>query len=129
LEDVEILEMGRPGVLSARDPRHRTPVLQQRQRAHPHGPARRARRYRAADRGPQNRPAAVNAAETAASRAAEQGRLEASRRTTEGKIASTQKAAPDTVFQWIVSFVVSHFWPFVLVLALALKFAKGIAAL
>jgi hypothetical protein len=70
-----------------------------------------------------------NAAETAASRAAEQGRLEASRRTTEGKIASTQKAAPDTVFQWIVSFVVSHFWPFVLVLALALKFAKGIAAL
>jgi hypothetical protein len=71
-----------------------------------------------------------NAAETAAaSSAAEQGRLEASRRATEGKIASMQKAAPDTVFQWIVSFVVSHFWPFVLVLALALKFAKGIAAL
>jgi hypothetical protein len=71
-----------------------------------------------------------NAAATAAAAwAAEQRRLEASRRATEGKIASAQKAAPDTVFQWIVSFVVSHFWPFVLVLALALKFAKGIAAL
>jgi hypothetical protein len=75
------------------------------------------------------RPPSNPAATAAASRAAEQGRLEASRRATEGQIASMQKPMPDTVFQWIVSFMVSHLWPFVLVLALALKFAKGIAAL
>jgi hypothetical protein len=64
-----------------------------------------------------------------ASWAAEQARLDASRRATEGKIATMQqKAAPDTIFQIIVAFVVSHLWPFVLVLALALKFAKGVAA-
>jgi hypothetical protein len=61
--------------------------------------------------------------------AAEQARLDASRRATEGKIASMQqKAAPDAIFEVIVAFVVSHLWPFVLVFALALKFAKGIAA-
>jgi len=71
-----------------------------------------------------------NGAETAAAaRAAEQARLQASRRATETKIAGMQKTAPVTVFEWIVSFLVSHFWPFVLVFALALKFAKGIAAL
>jgi hypothetical protein len=60
---------------------------------------------------------------------AEQARLDANRRETEGKIASMQKTASNSIFQEIISFVVSHLWPFVLVLALALKFAKGIAHL
>jgi hypothetical protein len=40
-----------------------------------------------------------------------------------------QKTAPDAIFEVIVAFMVSHLWPFVLVLALALKFAKGVAHL
>jgi hypothetical protein len=62
--------------------------------------------------------------------AAEQARLDASRRAAEGKIASMQQTAvAHTVFQIIVSFMLSHLWPFVLVLALSLKFAKGVAHL
>jgi hypothetical protein len=61
--------------------------------------------------------------------AAEQRQLDASRRATEGKIARMQRAPSDSIFQEIVSFMVSHLWPFVLVFALALKFAKGIAHL
>jgi hypothetical protein len=61
--------------------------------------------------------------------AAEQRQLDASRRATEGKIAGMQRAPSDSIFQEIVSFMVSHLWPFVLVFALALKFAKGIAHL
>jgi hypothetical protein len=73
-------------------------------------------------------PPSSNAAEAAW--AAEQARLDASRRAAEGKIASMQQTAvTHTVFQIIVSFVLSHLWPFVLVLALALKFAKGVAHL
>jgi hypothetical protein len=76
-------------------------------------------------------PPPSNAAEAAkATWAAEQARLDASRRATEAKIASMQQTAvTHTVFQIIVSFVLSHLWPFVLVLALSLKFAKGIANL
>jgi hypothetical protein len=76
-------------------------------------------------------PPPSNAAEAAkASWAAEQARLDASRRATEAKIANMQQSAgTHTVFQIIVAFVVSHLWPFVLVLALALKFAKGVAQL
>ena len=76
-------------------------------------------------------PPPSNAAEAAkASWAAEQARLDASRRATEAKIASMQQTAvAHTVFQIIVSFVLSHLWPFVLVLALSLKFAKGVAHL
>jgi hypothetical protein len=76
-------------------------------------------------------PPPSNAAEAAkTSWAAEQARLDASRRATEAKIASMQQTAvTHTVFQIIVSFVLSHLWPFVLVLALALKFAKGVAHL
>jgi hypothetical protein len=59
---------------------------------------------------------------------AQQAKLEADLRATEAKIASMQKPASDTIFQWIVSFVLSHLWPFVLVFALTLKFAKGVAA-
>ena len=40
-----------------------------------------------------------------------------------------QKAPSSAIFEVIVAFVVSHLWPFVLVLALALKFAKGVAHL
>jgi hypothetical protein len=58
-----------------------------------------------------------------------QAKLEASKQATDDKITSIQKAGPVTVLQWIVGFVLSRLWPFVLVLALALKFAKGIAAL
>jgi hypothetical protein len=61
--------------------------------------------------------------------ATEQARLDTSRRAAEGKIASMQRAPSDSIFQEIVSFMVSHLWPFVLVFALALKFAKGIAHL
>jgi hypothetical protein len=76
-------------------------------------------------------PPPSNAAEAAkASFAAAQARLDASRRATEGSIASMQQKAPSSaVFEVIVAFVVSHLWPFVLVLALALKFAKGVAHL
>jgi hypothetical protein len=76
-------------------------------------------------------PPPSNAAEaTKATWTAEQTRLNASRRATEGKIAGAQrKAAPDAIFEVIVAFVVSHLWPFVLILALSLKFAKGIAHL
>jgi hypothetical protein len=76
-------------------------------------------------------PPSPNAAEAAkAAWAAEQARLDASRRAAEGKIASMQQTAvTHTVFQIIVSCVLSHLWPFVLVLALALKFAKGVAHL
>jgi hypothetical protein len=76
-------------------------------------------------------PPTSNAAQAAkASFAAEQARLDASRRATEAKIASMQQSAgTHTVFQIIVAFVVSHLWPFVLVLALSLKFAKGVAHL
>jgi hypothetical protein len=72
-----------------------------------------------------------NSAEAAkAAWAAEQARLDTSRRAAEAKIASMQQTAvTHTVFQIIVSFVLSHLWPFVLVLALALKFAKGVAHL
>jgi hypothetical protein len=58
---------------------------------------------------------------------AQQAKLEADLRATEAKIANLQKPKSDTVFQWIVSFVLSHLWPFVLVFALTLKFAKGVA--
>ena len=79
-------------------------------------------------RAAQPPPSAGQAA--AASWAAEQTRLSASRRATEDKIASMQqKTAPDAIFEVIVAFMVSHLWPFVLVLALALKFAKGVAHL
>jgi hypothetical protein len=76
-------------------------------------------------------PPSPNATEAAkAAWAAEQTRLDASRRAAEGKIASMQQTAvAHTVFQIIVSFMLSHLWPFVLVLALALKFAKGVAHL
>jgi hypothetical protein len=76
-------------------------------------------------------PQSSNAAEAAkASWAAEQARLDASRRATEGKITNMQQSAgTHTVFQIIVAFMVSHLWPFVLVLALSLKFAKGVAHL
>jgi hypothetical protein len=72
-----------------------------------------------------------NAAEAAkASWAAEQARLDASRRATEAKVANMQQTAvAHTVFQIIVNFMLAHLWPFVLVLALSLKFAKGIAHL
>jgi hypothetical protein len=65
----------------------------------------------------------------AASYAAEQARLDVNRRATETKIAGMQRAPTDSIFQEIVSFMVSHLWPFVLVFALALKFAKGIVNL
>jgi hypothetical protein len=76
-------------------------------------------------------PPPATAAEAAkASWAAEQARLDASRRAAEAKIASMQQTAvTHTVFQIVVSFVLSHLWPFVLVLALSLKFAKGVAHL
>ncbi len=76
-------------------------------------------------------PPPSNAAEAAkASWAAEQERLDASRRAAEAQIANMQQTAgAHTVFQIIVAFMVSHLWPFVLVLALSLKFAKGIAQL
>jgi hypothetical protein len=76
-------------------------------------------------------PPSSNAAEAAkAAWAAEQARLDTSRRAAEAKIASMQQTAvTHTVFQIIVSFVLSHLWPFVLVLALSLKFAKGVAHL
>jgi hypothetical protein len=64
----------------------------------------------------------------AASYAAEQARLDASRRATEAKIAGMQRAPSGSIFQEIVAFMVSHLWPFVLVFALSLKFAKGVAA-
>jgi hypothetical protein len=64
----------------------------------------------------------------AAAFAAEQARLEASRRAAESKIAGMQRAPSDSIFEEIVAFMVSHLWPFVLVFALALKFAKGVAA-
>jgi hypothetical protein len=72
-----------------------------------------------------------NATEAAkASFAAEQARLDASRRATEGSIASMQQKTPsNTIFEVIVAIVVSHLWPFVLILALSLKFAKGVAHL
>jgi hypothetical protein len=71
-----------------------------------------------------------SAAEAAkASWAAEQARLDASRRATESKIAGMQRAPSDSILQEIVSFVLSHLWPFVLVFALSLKFAKGVAHL
>jgi hypothetical protein len=75
-------------------------------------------------------PPPSNAAEAAkASWAAEQARLDGSRRAAEAKIASMQQTAvTHTVFQIVVSFVLSHLWPFVLVFALTLKFAKGVAA-
>jgi hypothetical protein len=63
----------------------------------------------------------------AATYAAEQTRLDAIRRATEGKIAGMQRAPSDSIFQEIVAFLVSHLWPFVLVFALSLKFAKGVA--
>ncbi len=72
-------------------------------------------------------PAAAGAA--AARGMAEQARLEASRQAILDRIAAMQTPVPDTVVEWIVGFAVSHLWPFVLVGALALKFAKGIAAL
>jgi hypothetical protein len=76
-------------------------------------------------------PPPSSAAEAAkASWAAQQTQLDASRRATEGRIASMQqKTASDAVFEVIVAFVLSHLWPFVLILALSLKFAKGIAHL
>jgi hypothetical protein len=76
-------------------------------------------------------PPPSTAAEAAkASWTAEQAQLDASRRTTEGRIASMQqKTASDAVFEVIVAFVLSHLWPFVLILALSLKFAKGVAQL
>jgi hypothetical protein len=61
--------------------------------------------------------------------AAQQSQLDASRRAAESKIAGMQRAPSDSIFQEIVSFMVSHLWPFVLVFALSLKFAKGIAHL
>jgi hypothetical protein len=67
--------------------------------------------------------------EQAKASAAALAKLEARKKATEDDIAGMQRAAPVTVFQWIVGFVLSRLWPFVLVLALALKFAKGIAAL
>jgi hypothetical protein len=71
-----------------------------------------------------------SAAEAAkAAWAAEQARLDATRRATEAKIASSQRTPSSSIFEEIVAFVVSHFWPFALVLALSLKFAKGIANL
>jgi hypothetical protein len=71
-----------------------------------------------------------SAAEAAkAAWAAEQARLDASRQATESKIAGMQRAPSDSIFEEIVSFAVSHLWPFVLVLALSLKFAKGVAHL
>jgi hypothetical protein len=76
-------------------------------------------------------PPLSTAAEAAkASWVAEQARLDASRKSTEGKIASMQQTAgAHTVFQIVIAFMVSHLWPFVLVLALSLKFAKGVAHL
>jgi hypothetical protein len=73
-------------------------------------------------------PSSAGQAATAAY-AAEQARLDADRRATEGKIAGMQRAPSGSIFQEIVSFMVSHLWPFVLVFALSLKFAKGIAHL
>jgi hypothetical protein len=81
-----------------------------------------------ADRRAAEPPSSAGQAATAAY-AAEQRQLDASRRATEGKIAGMQRAPSDSIFQEIVSFMVSHLWPFVLVFALALKFAKGIAHL
>jgi hypothetical protein len=76
-------------------------------------------------------PPPSNAGDAAkASWEAEQARLDASRRATEAKVANMQQTAvAHTVFQIIVAFMLSHLWPFVLVLALALKFAKGVAQL
>ncbi len=76
-------------------------------------------------------PPPSNAAEAAkASFAAEQARLDSSRKATEAMIATLQQTAvAHTVFQIIVAFVLAHLWPFVLVLALSLKFAKGVAHL
>ena len=76
------------------------------------------------------KPASSAADAAAAAWTAEQARLDASRRATEGTIAGMQqKTASDAIFEVIVGFLVTHLWPFVLVLALALKFAKGVAHL
>jgi hypothetical protein len=47
----------------------------------------------------------------------------------EADIVRIQSEPPSTFLQWVVSFAQYRLWPFILVLALALKFAKGIAGL
>jgi hypothetical protein len=75
-------------------------------------------------------PPPSNSGQAATVYAAQQAQLDTSRRATEAKIANMQQSAgTHTIFQIAVAFMVSHLWPFVLVLALSLKFAKGVAHL